>query len=193
MTRVLVNIRGTNGAGKTSLIKSFIDETTEHIYLNNKIIATHFKRYNLIAIGEYSFDKKMGGADLLSGQEEYFKIIEYILSNYSENILFEGLLVSTTFNTYFKKFEKYKKEFNLNYIILLLNPPVKTCLDRVHNRTKRGEYYKKNVVEKHKAIYNASLKFHKKGSKLIIINNEKEPINITKTKLLKLITKESLK
>lgn len=185
--RLLINIRGTNGSGKTTLVKSFFDETSEPIIKEGKTIAVHFKSYNLIAIGNYEPNKKMGGIDLLKNQEEYFQILEYVLKNYNQNILIEGMLGSTVFSTYFKKWKQYQIQFKILPIILTLLPPPKCCVERVKNRTNNPKFNPKTLLNTYKTTQRNVDKF-KNGSMISIpYDNSKHTVEQSKKVLLEII------
>lgn len=187
MTRVLVNIRGTNGAGKTSLVKSLITENTEKISLNDKIIATRFPEYNLIAVGDYSNEKIIGGLDELKTQTQYFQILNYLCKNYSENILMEGIIASTVYSTYYKEFIKIWSKYNIKPIILFLFPKLPTCLNRIKQRNHSKKFKSELVRDKYKMIINNYKKFKKTGIPCYTYDNTEKTTDESKKYLLKVI------
>lgn len=97
--RYVINIRGANGAGKSTFpIKMLL--TDEKAYLlteNGKDIATVFPSFYMIALGKYYI--RTGGMD--SGEyrnKEYGKYMLDKLWNCGYNLLFEGMTVSSSYD-----------------------------------------------------------------------------------------------
>lgn len=147
---MIVNIRGCNGAGKSSIPMSMLDDPEMYVvekpYKGKvKRIATVFPSYGWVALGTYF--NKTGGLDGFPDTYLTKKAFWYILKKYPEyNLLMEGVLASTVFSTYAELFKEAKKRYPERevYIISLL-PPIEICLRRIQKRN-GGKTIKEDLV-----------------------------------------------
>lgn len=101
----IVQIKGANGTGKTTLVKRLI-ELSNHITLyewedTHKVFATGIDDIGWIAIGEYKPDKKMGGCDGMKSIDEIRTAITYCMGLDYHSIVFEGAMISTIKSTFY--------------------------------------------------------------------------------------------
>jgi hypothetical protein len=178
-----VNLRGTNGSGKSVLGKalSVIDDRSFYLVKGKKTIATVFPTYSWIFLGKYN-PKNNGGCDTLDGYEQ---VIETLLSLYKKpfHILFEGFIVTSSYVKY-NKFLKYMTDNGGHRKTLVINmlPPLEVCISRVYSRNGGKEFGKDSLIGKYAqtklSIKNTPLQ----GIPSIEYNNEndklKDVINI---------------
>ena len=103
--RMLVNLRGTNGSGKSTIplqMKLWDLDTYEVIrpYQGKpKKILTVFPNYGWLALGDYN--NQTGGLDKFPNKAFIEKVLNYALKKYPDyNIIMEGILTATTYSTY---------------------------------------------------------------------------------------------
>lgn len=166
----VVQIKGSNGSGKTTIIKQMLKHSKDVVYLtdgNGKVTATVMRDLCWIALGKYVSDKVMGGVDSSFSTVESIKqaIDMFIRFGLGDDywLVFEGMMISTiktTFYDYLLKLEKrYKGEIEPLFVILETVPS--GCIERMNARgTKKPNLKFENIVGKctsvlkHAATYN---------------------------------------
>lgn len=148
--RCIVNIRGCNGAGKSSIPMSMLDDS--QLYVVRKVyqgkernILTVFPSYGWVALGTYF--NKTGGLDCFPDTALTKKVFWYALKHFPQyNMLFEGVISSTVFSTYADLLKEAKTEYpKCNFFVVSLLPPVETCLKRIQKRN-GGKPIKEDLV-----------------------------------------------
>ena len=131
---LIVQIRGTSGAGKTTAMRKIIAELAKTTPRPLEIRAEGKKRpvsygYGSIAVvGAYT-EATCGGCDTISGYKLLFDVVNQRIKEGYKSILMEGLLLS----------EDVKNTLTLpveSLRIIFLTTPIETCLDRVGQRRK---------------------------------------------------------
>lgn len=137
--RVLVNIRGCNGAGKSTIPMSMMDDPAMWVHTivdesGKKISAiTVFPSYGWVALGTYF--NKTGGMDTLKNNEITRQTLFIALKKFPDyNILMEGIMASTIRSTYVNLFHEVEQDWPIRVIILNLLPPVEVAISRVYSR-----------------------------------------------------------
>lgn len=142
MSRVLVNVRGCNGAGKSTIPMSMMDDPKMYVHEivgsdGRKISAiTVFPSYGWVALGTYF--NKTGGLDTLKNNAVTKLTLFAALDGFPEyDVLMEGIMASTIRSTYidlFHEVEDYYGKKRLKVIVVSLLPPVDVALSRVYKR-----------------------------------------------------------
>lgn len=142
MNRVLVNVRGCNGAGKSTIPMSMMDDPKMYVHEivgsdGKKISAiTVFPSYGWVALGTYF--NKTGGLDTLKNNAVTKLTLFAALDGFPEyDVLMEGIMASTIRSTYidlFHEVEDYYGRKRLKVIVMSLLPPVDVALSRVYKR-----------------------------------------------------------
>lgn len=166
--RVLVNIRGCNGSGKSTIPLSMMgdpDMCVETLVDSSgqKVAAfTVFPSYGWVALGTYF--NKTGGMDTLSCLEAIKTALHAAICLYPDfDILMEGILCSTTFSSYAALFHEIEKTYGIQVIILSLMPPVEEAIKRVYARN-GGKPVKEDLIEaKWGMVYRSHQKFKNDG------------------------------
>lgn len=137
--RVLVNIRGCNGAGKSTIPMSMMNDPDMWVHTiidetGKKISAiTVFPSYGWVALGTYF--NKTGGMDTLKNNEITRRTLFIALKEFQDyNILMEGIMASTIRSTYVDLFHEVEQNWPIRVIILNLLPPVEVAISRVYSR-----------------------------------------------------------
>lgn len=149
--RVLANIRGCNGAGKSTIPMSMMDDPEMYIH---EIIGsdgqrissiTVFPTYGWVALGTYF--NKTGGLDTLKNNEITRMTLYAALDGFPEyNVLMEGIMASTIRSTYIDLFHEVENYYpELKVIIISLLPPVEVAISRVYQRN-GGKPIKEDAV-----------------------------------------------
>lgn len=144
MKRVLVNLRGCNGAGKSTIPMSMMDDPCMYVHEilgsdGKKISAiTVFPSYGWVALGTYF--NKTGGMDTLRNNETTRLTLYAALDGFPEyNVLMEGIMASTIRSTYIDLFHEVEEYYqnrgeDLKVLVISLLPPVEVAISRVYSR-----------------------------------------------------------
>ena len=139
--RVLVNIRGCNGAGKSTIPMSMMDDPKMYVHeirgSDGKRMSaiTVFPTYGWVALGTYF--NKTGGMDTLRDNWTTRMTLYAALDGFPEyNVLMEGIMASTIRSTYIDLFHEVQEYYgdDLTIMILSLLPPVEVAISRVYSR-----------------------------------------------------------
>lgn len=139
---MLVNVRGCNGSGKSTIPMSMMDDPNMYVHEivgsdGKKISAiTVFPSYGWVALGTYF--NKTGGLDTLKNNAVTKLTLFAALDGFPEyDVLMEGIMASTIRSTYidlFHEVEDYYGKKRLKVIVVSLLPPVDVALSRVYKR-----------------------------------------------------------
>ena len=113
---LLVNIRGCNGSGKSTIPLAMMEndlnvfEVSWLVEGKERVLATVFPEYQFAALGKYT--NKCGGMDSMKTTDEIRLAVE-VLWNLNYNILMEGIMASTVRQTYIDLFTRLNQEYEL--------------------------------------------------------------------------------
>jgi len=142
------NIRGTNGSGKSSVIRAFMGEEYEYLTVPSikKPAFTYVRDFNLLIIGNYL--NTCGGCDnLVKAQIVQLLKIAWMTTC---NILFEGVLVSDSKEPYMWLMKDLNDTLKVrNWGFVYLDTPLDTCLSRISQRNGGKEFNTLGVAAKH--------------------------------------------
>lgn len=176
--RLLVNIRGTNGSGKSTIPAAMKDDPDMYEVIKPykgkpKKILTVFPNYGWVALGSY--ERQVGGLDRFPNKAFTEKVLKYALKKYpTYNVLMEGILASTTYSTYAQMFREVQEEFDVQPVIYYLMPPVQTCIDRIKDRNGGKTFKEDLVVKKYGTMQRGIKKFQQAGEfPLFVVDNSK--------------------
>ena len=194
MSRLLVNIRGRNGAGKSTIpISMMSDPRLEIIQKPYKgktyKVATVFPSFGWVVLGSYL--NKTGGLDTFPNNELMFKTLKWILKNYSDyNILMEGIIASTIYSTYRDLFNEIREKCpDTKIVLLFFMPPLETSIQRVYERN-GGKPVKEDAIKaKYGMVSRNFEKFKRDGFCVKKIDTSKTPKDRMLTNFLKLCNK----
>lgn len=172
---MIINIRGTHGSGKSTVVKTLLSR-----YPNEQIkgpkkplgyrVAVPFLDRPVMVVGPY--ETACGGCDAI----QPYSLIWPRVDEYAEvgHVLFEGALVSTNYGTIGEASEKYGDDF----VFAFLNTPLQVCLDRVKARREaRGNLKPLDPYQttwKHKGILSLYDRFREeRGRKTVILDYRK--------------------
>jgi len=148
--KLLVNIRGCNGSGKSTVPISMLNDPYMYVVEKpykgkDRKVVTVFPTYGWVALGSYH--NKCGGLDGYVDTDMIKKCVWWALKKYPEyNILMEGVIPSTVYSTYEKLFLEVQEKYPERCVVVLnLLPPVKECLKRIQLRN-GGKAIKEDLV-----------------------------------------------
>lgn len=166
--KYLVNIRGCNGSGKSTIPISMMNDPDMYVvekpYKGKpRKVATVFPTYGWVALGSYH--NKCGGLDGYVDTDMIKKGLWYALKKFPQyHILMEGVIPSTVYSTYEKLFLEVQDRYPERTVIVLnLLPPVKDCLKRIQLRNGGKPIKEDLVVSKWQTVANNADKFAEAG------------------------------
>jgi hypothetical protein len=146
----VVNIRGTNGSGKSHLIRGWMKQGAVPHPRRANLIGTDTlisvpKYYVLqdggIVVGPYTAD--CGGCDRLENTEEVRKAILAALQLKPRYVIFEGVIISTVYESWY---QFSRKVGGMHWVYL--DTPEKICLQRVAKRNDGTEFNQQLIRDK---------------------------------------------
>ena len=147
----IINIRGTNGSGKTTMVKNLIKEfnkveesvwdefTTEEITTYHKVYtrkAQIWHNQKVLVMGIYN-DKQTGGVDNYDTPWQIMYGLFYFCKKYpGYTIIFEGIRVSTNYVYWYKMFNILRNKGVLIKLVGLLPKNLDWAVNNVKERRK---------------------------------------------------------
>lgn len=183
--RMLVNLRGCNGAGKSTIPMSMMDDPEMYVHeilgSDGKRISaiTVFPTYGWVALGTYF--NKTGGMDTLRNNETTRMTLYAALDGFPEyNVLMEGIMASTIRSTYIDLFHEVEDYYrsqgeNLKVLIISLLPPVEVALSRVYSRNGGKPINEEAVRGKWETVARNVSAFTEAGFTSVKVNSAKVP------------------
>lgn len=166
--KFLINIRGCNGSGKSTIPLSMMDDPDMYVVEKpykgkSRKLLTVFPTYHWIALGSYH--NKCGGLDGYVDTDMVKKGFWYALKKYPDfNIIMEGVIPSTVYTTYEKLFLEAQERYPERcFIVLNLLPPVEECLKRIQQRNGGKPIKDELVRSKWSTVYKNADKFSQAG------------------------------
>lgn len=189
--RMLVNIRGCNGAGKSTIPMSMMDDPGMYVHeimsSDGKRISaiTVFPTYGWVALGTYF--NKTGGMDTLRNNEITRMTLYAALDGFPEyNVLMEGIMASTIRSTYIDLFHEVEQYYSdLKVLIISLLPPVEVAISRVYSRNGGKPINEEAVRGKWETVARNVLAFREAGFDSVRVDSSK----VSKGKMLKAFLK----
>lgn len=174
---MIVNIRGCNGSGKSSIPQSMLDDPEQYViekpWKGKPLkIATVFPKYGWVVMGHYL--RKTGGMDTLPDNTVCMrKIFWYLLKHYPHyHLLMEGVLCCTVLNPYIKLFKEAMEKYPDRevYVVSLL-PPFNVCLERIYKRNGGKKIQEADVEKKYRSTIRFIDKFKEAGINSVVWDN----------------------
>jgi hypothetical protein len=194
--RVLVNIRGANGSGKSTIPMTMLQDEP-HVRIekdSNGTKYTIFPSYRWVALGTYL--NKTGGMDTISTKAEKQALLEYLWYKYPDyDIVMEGVIDSTIRSTYIELFNTYQlrvkaKEINPRKIIVVnFLPPLEVCIKRVYERNGGKPIKEDQIKSKWGSVYRNIPFFREAGITSLKVDTSKIPKEEMLPRFLKIVDK----
>lgn len=196
MKRTLVNIRGCNGAGKSTIPMSMMDDPEMYVHeirgSDGKRMSaiTVFPTYNWVALGTYF--NKTGGMDTLRDNWTTRMTLYAALDGFPEyNVLMEGIMASTIRSTYIDLFQEVQEYYgdDLTIMIISLLPPVEVAISRVYSRNGGKPINEEAVRGKWETVARNVAAFGEAGFISLKVNSAKVPKEKMLSAFLKTVRK----
>ena len=196
MSRVLVNIRGCNGAGKSTIPMSMMDDPEMYVHeirgSDGKRMSaiTVFPTYGWVALGTYF--NKTGGMDTLRDNWTTRMTLYAALDGFPEyNVLMEGIMASTIRSTYIDLFQEVQEYYgdDLTIMIISLLPPVEVAISRVYSRNGGKPINEEAVRGKWETVARNVAAFGEAGFTSLKVNSAKVPKEKMLSAFLKTVRK----
>lgn len=183
--RLLVNVRGCNGSGKSTIPMSMMDDTYMYVQdivgSDGKRISsiTVFPLYEWVALGTYF--NKTGGLDTLKNNWVTELTLFVALDMFPEyDVLMEGIMASTILSTYVDLFNKVQKHYagvepKVTPIIVSLVPPFEVALYRVYERNGGKPINEDSVKTKYDTVKRNVKNFRDAGFISVQVDSSKVP------------------
>lgn len=135
----IVQIKGSNGTGKTTIMKQLVTLSQDKYYVRDpqtrKPYATVLYDLQWCLVGLYPEDKQMGGTDNIHTVAEMKAIVKELVESYPGYwIGMEGMMISTTMTMYNYMLELGQAGYNVEPCIIVLKSSVEGCLQRIEKR-----------------------------------------------------------
>ena len=189
--RTLVNIRGCNGAGKSTIPMSMMDDPEMYVHeirgSDGKRMSaiTVFPTYGWVALGTYF--NKTGGMDTLRDNWTTRMTLYAALDGFPEyNVLMEGIMASTIRSTYIDLFHEVEEYYDdLKVLVISLLPPVEVAISWVYSRNGGKPIQEDAVRGKWETVARNVSAFREAGFTSVRVDSSKVP----KDKMLKVFLK----
>ena len=194
--RTLVNIRGCNGAGKSTIPMSMMDDPEMYVHeirgSDGKRMSaiTVFPTYGWVALGTYF--NKTGGMDTLRDNWTTRMTLYAALDGFPEyNVLMEGIMASTIRSTYIDLFQEVQDYYgdDLTIMIISLLPPVEVAISRVYSRNGGKPINEEAVRGKWETVARNVAAFREAGFISLKVNSAKVPKEKMLSAFLKTVRK----
>ena len=188
----LVNIRGTNGSGKTTIPRMLISRSkrvklVDVPFEGTNAVLTVLEDLKWVLVGKYS--NRNGGLDTIKSTSAIKNTVRVAVNDYpGYNIIMEGILCSTVVSTYVELFQELQSD-DLEVVILGLTTPPEVCIERVYERNGGKTFNEVLVYNKYKSVMRGLGKFKAAGFKLWRVDNSKYTPEEFTRKFLKMVSK----
>jgi len=181
MSGIIIQVRGTHGSGKTTAVKSFIDNFphTALTDADGKIIAMAVKVTGVdrpvYIMGKY--DNACGGMDGINTQEEAALRVINAWKTGQGHVICEGVLSSgvSPAGTFPRMLIENIPNDRLKF--RTLDTPLDKCIDRVNARRaargKDGEFDPRNVINKYGSVVASYPKYVDAGFDMKMLDHTK--------------------
>ena len=172
--RKLVQLRGTTGAGKTTCMRGFIERLggAELGYVNgSKAKRGVMRSEHWTILGDYENQSACTGCDRFSNRDDLMAVLKSVLRERPENIAFEGMIYSHTFQLA-SDINDLARKHGYEYVPVFLNTSYETALSRVTVRNGGKKINEETLVSKILAFRVAREKIRRSGIKIIDIDSD---------------------
>lgn len=182
MSRI-INIQGTNGSGKSTIARSYIEhyglkEQEINIKTAGSVIVQTNDEKSIFVIGKYS-GGQCGGCDTIKSTGVVLETLLTLLNAYKpQEILFEGILIAGN-QTFAQRGLRVAQSVGYDFEIIFLDRGADACINAVAKRNGGKPFNVRQVVDK----YRSCEKVYEKARGLGIRAKKINPDDYKKEKL----------
>lgn len=173
----IIQIRGSNGAGKTTVVRQFIagrESEIIQVKVGNKTVQCT-KVGDGVVIGRYD-QNVCGGCDsAVKGADTLKDCIAAIAKKKPEFIVFEGVLYGQTFDFSYQ-ISKLAKILNAEYVALCLESPFAMNIERIYGRNGGKPIKVKALCDKYYRTLVNHVKLRDAGVNAISVDTTNVPL-----------------
>lgn len=175
---MIINVRGTHGSGKSTIMTQFISRyNAEPVGPAKKPDGYRAETPWGIVHVVGSYKTQCGGCDAIQPYAKIWpRVVDY---SHEGHVLFEGALVSNSYGNIGKDSEEYGDDF----VFAFLDTPLETCISRIlQRRQERGNNKpfdpNKSVVRIFNSNQRVMEKAKEKGRRVVVLNHKKPMVQI---------------
>lgn len=171
----VINIRGTNGSGKSFLLRRWMvynnarPQPQRNNLLGGSSLSAPAEWYQLedggIVIGCY--DQDCGGCDRIKTTEAVREAIQSARARKPKYVIFEGVIISTVFESW----HEFSKKIG-GMLWVYLDTPLAVCLERIQQRNRGAKINENLVHNKIKSIESTRRKAVAAGERVVALHWE---------------------
>jgi predicted kinase len=162
---MIVNLRGCNGSGKSTVAYGLLGENSTKIDELTTTVGGYMTPTGIIVMGRY--ETQCGGMDTVKTQIESRDVVQAVDKSGS-NGFFEGVLISTIFAPWYNLSTELEQEM----VWAFLDTPYELCLERIYKRNGGKKINEKLVRSKFDGINRVADKADTAGERVEWISYE---------------------
>lgn len=174
----VVQIKGSNGAGKTTIVKQLLaksqrSELKTWSVTGTKVYGTVMHDLKWAAVGPYYLDAAMGGCDTFQSIKQIKQAIFDLRDNYPGYwLVFEGMMISTIKSTFYDFLLELAQTDPIVPDFVILNATIDGCMRRIKARgTMKADLDVENVAGKCASIIRHAKEYDQKYVKWMDVEN----------------------
>ena len=194
----IVQIKGANGSGKTTIIKQLLSYSANtkvlKISKTQTVFGTAMDDIGWIVLGKYPEDSKMGGCDNFKTIDEVKRGIRLAMQARPDSwVVFEGMMISTIKSTFYDELLRLEKAYpkNVHPLFVILQATPQGCLNRLSGRgTMKSNLKVENIENKCEMVIRHAQTYDPKYVRWIDV--ESTPLERMGLEFLKAVDDEAL-
>jgi hypothetical protein len=177
---MIINIRGTNGSGKTAVAMALLGErytVAEHVHDGVKAPLTWSFDEQTVAVGKYR-EGYCGGCDAIKTQDAICQAVRTAAATTRPMVVFEGVLVSTLFERYLVLSRSLGERDRSAITWAFLDTPAEVCMARVLQRNGGKAINKDLFMEKFNRMPKIRYKAGLAGERVVTLDHRLSPVEL---------------
>lgn len=136
MLTVVINIRGTNGSGKSTTVRRILNSFAFTEVKHGRVTCYEYESnahgpFKIAVIGAYK--TATGGCDTIKTQDEVCDLVR-VYASQGWHVIFEGVVISTLHSRYSKLADELLAGYNTPTVFAYMDTPPERCLQNVKAR-----------------------------------------------------------
>lgn len=177
MAAKVVQIKGSNGSGKTTIVKQLLSYSQQVEMMawqlhGTRIYGTVMHDLGWMAVGPYYLDAKMGGCDLMKSNDMIKQAIFDLRDDFpGYNLVFEGMMISTIKSTFYEFLLGLEQTDQIEPIFVILRASIDTCMAHLKQRgTMKADVNLENVANKCQMVVRHAAEYDQRYVRHINVN-----------------------